>query len=197
MSSEKSVTHWLDLLKAGDAVAVQYLWERYFRRLVTLARGKLRGTRRCAADEEDVALSAFDSFCRGVERGQFPQLSDREDLWRLLVTLTAHKAFHQRRDARRQKRGGPGIGLESLSSEEPSLEEIVGREPTPEFAAQVAEEYQRLLDRLGDAQLRDIAVWKMEGDTTEQIAAKLGRSPRTVERRLGLIRSLWQSEWLP
>jgi len=82
------------------------LWERYFARLVGLARQKLRSTPRRAADEEDVALSAFDSFCRQAEAGRFPQLLDRDNLWRLLVTVTARKAFHLIRDKNRQKRGG-------------------------------------------------------------------------------------------
>ena len=47
---------------------------------------------RVAADEEDVALSAFDSFCRGAQRGRFPQLDDRDNLWRLLVVITSRKA---------------------------------------------------------------------------------------------------------
>jgi hypothetical protein len=67
MSSEGSVTQWLGQLQAGDPAAVQPLWERYFQRLVGLARLKLRGAPRRAADEEDVALSAFDSFCRNAE----------------------------------------------------------------------------------------------------------------------------------
>jgi hypothetical protein len=91
MSSEHSVTHWIDQLKAGDQAAAQKLWEGYFHRLVRLARTKLQGAPKRAADEEDVALSAFDSFCQGVERGRFPQLADRDDLWRLLVTLTDGK----------------------------------------------------------------------------------------------------------
>ena len=70
MASEGSVTSWLDQLKAGDTAAAQPLWEAYFRRLVALARGKLQGAPRRAADEEDVALSAFDSFCRGAEQGR-------------------------------------------------------------------------------------------------------------------------------
>jgi len=61
------------------------LWERYFRRLVGLARKKLRAAPRRAADEEDVALSAFDSFCRGAKLDRFPQLHDRLDVWQLLV----------------------------------------------------------------------------------------------------------------
>ena len=68
----------LGLISAsGDRDGAQALWNVYFQRLVALARVRLRGTPRRAADEEDVALSAFDSFFRGVERGRFPQLGDR------------------------------------------------------------------------------------------------------------------------
>src|SRR5207237_8366739 len=106
MDSASSVSEWIDRLKAGDPVAVECLWGRYFERLVGLARNQLRGTPRRAADEEDVALSAFDSFCRGMERGCFPELLDRHSLWRLLVTLTLRKANALRREEQRQKRGG-------------------------------------------------------------------------------------------
>jgi hypothetical protein len=74
MNAEGSVSLWLHQLKAGDPDAAQKLWDRYFRRLAGLARLKLRGTSRPAANEEDLALSAFASFCRGVERGRFPHL---------------------------------------------------------------------------------------------------------------------------
>src|SRR5262249_7150341 len=76
MSSAGSVSEWIGRLKAGDADAAQQLWERYFRRLVGLARAKLRSAPRRAADEEDVALSAFDSFCQAAAQGRFPQLRD-------------------------------------------------------------------------------------------------------------------------
>jgi DNA-directed RNA polymerase specialized sigma24 family protein len=198
MASPRSVTHWIGQLRAGDPVAAQHLWESYFRRLVGLARSKLQGLPRRAADEEDVALSAFATFCRGVERGRFPQLADRDDLWRLLVTITARKALHLARDEHSQKRGGGALHDEAAlgdrdgsAAEDAALEQFLGREPTPAFAAQVAEEFQRLLGSLGDAELRTIAVWKMEGYTTEEMAAKLRRAPRTVERKLDLIRRRW------
>jgi DNA-directed RNA polymerase specialized sigma24 family protein len=199
MSANESVSQWLQLLQAGNPAAAQPLWERYFHRLAGLARAKLQGQPRRAADEEDVALSAFASFCRGAEAGRFPQLSDRDDLWRLLFTLTERKAFNLVRDQRRQKRGGGAVRGESGlcrpdDSAAAGLEQIAGREPTPEFAAQVAEECRRLLDRLDDAELRAIAVWKMEGETTPQIAARLGYALSTVERRLRLIRQIWESE---
>ena len=80
------------------------------------------------------------------------------------------------------------------ASDEGCLAQVVGREPTPEFAAQVAEECQRLLDKLPEAGLRAIALWQMEGLTVDEIAARTGRSPRTVARKLSLIRELWRQE---
>jgi RNA polymerase sigma factor (sigma-70 family) len=186
MSSGDSVTQWIGAFQRGNSAAVQPLWERYFERLVNLARQKLPDRLRRAADEEDVALSAFHSFCRGVQGGRFPQLADRDDLWRLLVVITAHKAIHLVRDQRRQKRGGD---LRSEGDvEAAAISQVVGPEPTPEFALQVAEELQQLLNRLGDRELCSVAVWKMEGYTNEEIAAELGCAVRTVERRLSLIR---------
>src|SRR5262249_49366796 len=103
MSLPGSVTDWIDRLKIGDPAAAQQLWQSYFQRLHRIARKKLQGTPRRVADEEDVALSAFDSFCRGAEQGRFPQLTDRDDLWRLLVTITARKAYQLALHEGRQK----------------------------------------------------------------------------------------------
>jgi len=74
------------------------------------------------------------------------------------------------------------------------LAQLVAQEPTPEFAAMVAEETRRLLGRLEDEQLRQIALDRMEGYTTDEIAERLGCARRTVARRLDLIRQLWSDE---
>jgi DNA-directed RNA polymerase specialized sigma24 family protein len=197
MSSPGSVTVWIEQLRAGDAAAAEHLWEGYYRRLVGLARQKLLGRPRAVADEEDVALSAFHSFCRGVDQDRFPRLADRDDLWQLLVLLTARKAASLVRDETRQKRGG-GMVLHAsaLADEDSLLAEFIGTEPTPDFAAQVAEECRRLLDRL-DADLRAVAQAKMEGYTNEEIARQQGCVVRTVERRLRIIRGLWQEGAAP
>ena len=198
MPSEGSFTHWINLIKGGNPAAIQKLWEAYFPRLVGLARKKLREAPRRAADEEDVALSAFERFCDGAAQGRFPQLTDRDDLWHVLVTITAREALQLMRHERRLKRGGGDARGESAFHEGPGAdsdevgpEQVIGREPTPEFAAQVAEEYERLVARLGDADLRRVAVWKMEGYSNQEIAEQLGCVPRTVERKLSLIRTLW------
>jgi DNA-directed RNA polymerase specialized sigma24 family protein len=192
MASEGSVSLWLGQLKDGDADAAPKLWDRYFRRLAGLARLKLQGSDRSASTEEDVALSAFASFCRGVERDRFPHLHDRDNLWRLLVVITLRKSAHALRRQHQQKRCGELSANGDAASQD--LNQLVSREPTPAFAAEVAEECRRLLDRLGDAGLEAVALWKMEGYTNEEIAVQLGCAPRSVERKLRLIRGLWLEE---
>jgi RNA polymerase sigma factor (sigma-70 family) len=190
-----SITRCFGALQGGDRDAAQQLWERYFRRLIGLARKHLQQAPRRVADEEDVALSAFDSFCRGVELGRFCKLEDRDDLWQLLVVITVRKAADQAKYERRQKRsaGAPPARTDpTLSVVE--LEEILGREPTPEVAALAAEEYRRLMSLLDDDELRAIALLKMEGYTNDEISQQLGCVRRTVQRRLRLIQDIWSQE---
>jgi RNA polymerase sigma factor (sigma-70 family) len=197
MASSESVTRWIGQLKAGEEEAAQRLWERYFGALVGLARRKLLGRRR-VSDEEDVALSAFATFCRGARAGRFSQLRDRHNLWPLLMVLTRRKAHDAVKRERAQKRGGGAVrgesallGAQTGADGERGFEQILGREPTPAFALEVAEEVRRLLDRLGDEELRAVALWKLEGYTNAEIAAQLGCITKTIERKLRVIRSIW------
>jgi DNA-directed RNA polymerase specialized sigma24 family protein len=200
VEDEGSITRWITGVKGGDLAAAQPLWERYFARMVDLARARLRtsGRRDAGSDEEDAALSAFDSLCAGLARGQFPQLADRDDLWRLLVVITTRKVRAQARRRLRQKRGAgqvqPASDLDDPGSDDDVLARAVGSEPTPEFAAMVAEEYRRLLERLGDDVLRKVAILRMEGYTTDAIADQLGCARRTIARQLALIRRILEAD---
>lgn len=177
------MTHWIAQVKDGERDAVQPLMEHYFQRLVALARARLRAVPGLATQDEDVALSAFKSLCLGAERGRFPQLTDRNDLWRLLAVITIRKAI----DLQRRRRPEDAVGPDTMN-------EFLSREPAPEVAAEVAEECQRLLARLEDEQLQTIALWKVEGQTNVDIARRLGCVVRSVERKLHRIRLLWEAE---
>ena len=201
MPSVGSVTEWLVDLKAGDREAAEKLWQRYFSRLVRLARNRLGAAPRGMADEEDVALSALKSFYAGAARNRFPQLEDRDNLWQILVTLTVRKAADLATHEHRAKRGGAMVRVQSLrrqsgnsSAVTSGLDQIVGHDPSPEFAAILSEECRRLFDQLGDESLRQLARWKMEGYTNAEIASKLGTVTRTIERKLRLIRTIWAKE---
>jgi DNA-directed RNA polymerase specialized sigma24 family protein len=203
--SAGSVSRWINDLKAGDTQAIQPLWDRYYATLVEQARSKLRALHNSTAlnDEEDLALSAFQSLYQGVREGRFPRLEDRDDLWRLLVHLTACKAVDQLRAENRQKRGGGKIlnETDTIAGEDEDegnpLDRIIGSEPSPEFAAMVAEEYVRRLDELGDDTLRRIAELKLACYSNEEIRQQLGCSLRTVTLRLELIRKKWQKDEEP
>lgn len=190
-----SISQWLIGLRAGDETAAAELWRRYFERLTHLARHRLGGMPRRVVDEEDVALSAFDSFCRAAEAGRFPKLEDRDDLWQVLVLIAARKAASVARQAQRQKRGSGQVRGHSCFAQAVDGDEgwraLVTDEPSPEVAATVAEEYERLMSTLGDDTLRSIAQWKLEGYSNDEIAGRLGRQTRTVERKLHLIRTVW------
>lgn len=194
-----SITRCLDLLRQGDSVAAQVIWDRYFPQLVRVARHQLATTARQRADEEDVALSALDRFCRAAQQGRYPELADRHGLWRLLLRITTRRAWDLARHEGRQRRRGhlrrdadevgrlPPAGA-------PNFDQVSDAGPTPEFAALLAEECRLLLQRLDDPDLQALAISKMDGFTNEEIAAKMQCSLRTVERRLRLIRDIWREE---
>ena len=185
MSPCGSVSEWLIGVKRGESTAAQRLWERYFDRLVHLARKKLAGTKPGIGDEEDIALCAFATFCQAAKQGRFSFLKDRDGLWRLLIQITARKVVDQLRRDGRQKRGGGQVRGDS------ALVDVVGDAPTPEFAAMVAEETRLLLEQLAP-QLRPLALAKLEGYRNDEIADQLECSVSTVERKLRLIRDIWK-----
>ncbi len=190
-----SVTRFLGGLKAGEPEATRKLWERYFAELVRLARARLRDAPRVVADEEDAALSAFDSLCRGAGQGRFPQLDDRSDLWKVLVTITARKAADIVQHERRRRRGGGRVRTEAdlaaAALESGGLAQAPAHEPSPELAALMAEECRRLFDALPDESLRQVAGMRLEGYTDREIAMQLGCCLGTVARRLRTIRTVW------
>jgi len=195
----EDVRAWLEKLRTDDSQVAQEVWERYFSQLVRLAHRRMGELPRRSADEEDVALSAMNSFIQGARADRFPQLEDESDLWRLLVTITARKVSAQRRRHFAARRASGTVRGESVfagaagSDWGDGIAQVLGKEPTPQFAAEVAEECQALFEKLDDPLLRDIARWKMEGFSNEDIAAKLGRTVRTIERKLSLIRDCWST----
>jgi RNA polymerase sigma factor (sigma-70 family) len=190
MHESSSPTAWLRQLRDGDTVGAQKLWEAYYRKLISLARRKLEGRARLVGDEEDVTLSAFKSFCRGVQEGRYPQLNDRNDLWRMLVRMTLNKAAHLVRDEGRLKRGG-NRKAGSGAGDDAALDQLVSDEPTPELAAELAEQCELLLGQLPTEEFVSLALLKMEGYTNAEIAANWGKAERTVERKLQIIRQIW------
>ena len=179
---EETVSIWIRDLKQGDERAAEEIWERYFMRLVGVGKRILRNSNRQAADEEDVAISAFKSFCIRAREDRFPRLSDRDDLWKLLVTIVARKSYRVARKAKRT----------TSSSEEDYFEQTVrDGEPTADMVMQMDDTMDELFSRLADENLKQIALGKLDGKTNQELADQLGRSISFVERKLQSIRRVW------
>lgn len=194
MADNASVTTWIEQLLGGQPAAATPLWQRYHRRLVELARDHLVARVRRAGDEEDVALSAFASFCRAALAGRFPDLNNRDDLWRLLLTITVrHAREHARREMAQKRGGGRALLEQDLSELAPEdRDRLASAEPDPALAALAADQVAHLLSVLPGDDVRRVAVALMEGDTSAEAAARLGCSVRTIERKRRLIRQCWQ-----
>jgi DNA-directed RNA polymerase specialized sigma24 family protein len=192
-SPSHSVSIWIEQLRAArDPQAAQALWDRFFARMVEVARRRLATAPRRAADEEDAALAAFLAFQRGLEQGRFPDLRDRNDLWNLLFTLTTRAAAGQVRHERRQRRGGGQVrGDSAWLSPEGEVGGPADTGPAPEEDVVFQDELGWLLESL-DEPLRRIALARLEGCTVDEIAARIGCAAVTVRRRLHLIRLTWE-----
>ena len=197
-SFNDSVTAWIGNLKDGQDEASNKLWERYFDRLVRVASRQLGSAPRRIADEEDVAVSVFESLCRGAAAGRFNQLHDRGDLWRLLTAIAGMKAVDQIRRQTAKKRGGENVRGESIvgsgdSDQMTGFDQFIHGEPTPEFLALMDEQQRAMFDALPDESQREVARLRFEGYSNEEIAKDLDISLRSVERKLKVVREVWSS----
>ena len=186
MSARGSVSGWIERWRLGRDSAAALLWQRYHRRLWQVARRRLKDAPRGAADEDDVVAESFECFFRRAREGGFDRLCDRDDLWRILVTIVRRKADNQIRHHRRRKRGGGAAAGEDV-------DRLTARRPLPDEFAALGDMLATLLRPL-DEETRWIVRHKMQGHTNVEIAVRLGRSVPTVERRMRLVRRRWLND---
>lgn len=200
MSIDGSVSQWIVDLRRGDSAALEQLWKRYQVALIDEAQKRLRKVPKWLADGEDVAESVLISICRGAATGRFQKLRNRDDLWWLLMCITHEKVVQLVRRETAQKRGSGRVQPETcvVSADRWqrrfSLDQLIGDAPTPEMIATLEEQSRLLMHALPDAQLRRIAGWRIEGYTVPEIAGEMAITPRSVERKLQLIRKKWSRE---
>jgi DNA-directed RNA polymerase specialized sigma24 family protein len=178
-----SITQCYRRLQQGDAEAAAGLWQRFLPRLRGLAKKTLAGRPQRVADADDAVQSAFVSFFQQVEQGQVGTDLNRDDLWNLLGVITVRKSQRQvRRETAAKRGGGKTVGEESLP-----LDQLIGQVPAEDFDLACEE----LLLGL-DEELRAIAVRRLLGYRNREIAEELDCTERKIERKLNLIRLLWQ-----
>lgn len=188
-NSSISITQWMHQAVIGDSEAQANLWNRYFDRLLGIAKNRLNTGDRRVSDEEDVVLEAFNAFFQKFDKSNFCDGANRDDLWRILVAITERKALDQVRNKQRLKRGGGQVlGHSFAGSQEDGFQRIP--DPSPEFADAFSLTCEHLLNGLNEQQ-RFIAYRKLAGYSNREIAEELGCVEEAVRRKVQLIRQLW------
>ena len=205
-NSARSVTQIIGRLKSDDRStfdrAAADVWRRYADELLHLVRRRLGRRARVRTDAEDVLQSVYKSFCLRQQKGEY-DLNDRDDLWRLLVSMARNKAANaathhsrRKRDYRREQADAVAAASAAAAScgdgVAPAVERLPDAKPT---AAEVVAMEETIRERLKclPEDLRALATKKLAGFTNEEVAAEWNRTVRTVERKLARIREIWQS----
>jgi RNA polymerase sigma-70 factor (ECF subfamily) len=184
MASDDSFAIMMSRLKGGDEAAASEVFRRYVRRLLALTSDQFDSWLRGKVDVEGVVQSAYKSFFAGYDQGRFDALSGWDGLWGLLVVITLRKCYRRHEYFRAECRD-PGREVARAGGDDGRSPEdgwqAIDREPTPLEAAIRGETVEGLLDAL-DGPERAIVELSLQGHTTEEVAAELGRSQRTVRR---------------
>jgi RNA polymerase sigma factor (sigma-70 family) len=187
-----SVTELLSKMARGDRTSLSELFRRFFPRMAGLARKTMQLNIRTRASSEDVAQSAFCSFWCALAGGREFQLQNRDDLWKLLAVITARKARKRARYESAEKRGGFRVTQSLDENSEDARSATIGAAladiSPPDFDLCCEE----LLLEL-DKPTRMVALLRLQGFSSHEIAEQLGCTQRTIQRRLESIRRLWHS----
>lgn len=190
-----SVSRWLvDGTRSTRSDSTTHLWQHFGLRLVRVARQQLRSIRDAAYGSEDLALSAFHEFHRCQAQGYFPNLSNRDQLWRLLVVISLNKARNYQRAMLRLKRSPDGAS-QFFEDRLSICRDADGRD-SPDTIIAALEEFEYLLDLLDatdpSGKLRTIALLRFDGVSKSQIAKTLGSTRRTIDARIQWIQVIWK-----
>jgi DNA-directed RNA polymerase specialized sigma24 family protein len=117
----------------------------------------------------------------------------RRGLRALPVVITTRKANDRAKGDLAQKRGGgqATLSLDALTADQ--LMRLCEEQPDPHMAALIGDEWTRLLQSLEDPALQRVVLWKLEGLTNSEISELSGCTRQTIQRRLRLIREIWEN----
>jgi len=192
MTDIPSIPDWLTQLQAGDANAIQKVWAVFAEKLLSVATSSLQvSTRGHVTDGEDILVSVFESVWEASRKGRLKDLKNIDELLWLLLAMTRRKCIDHTRHNNAIRRGG-GRQIYSLSDAEAFFAEIVTIPPDPRYAIDLNEHYLWILEQLPGKILKEIAVRRIEGDSTDEIAADLQIAPSTVQRKLKIIRRIFK-----
>ena len=197
MAAHGSVTGWIERVRFGEDSKLEPLFDRYFQRLQDFAKRRIRSGSRVVTSEDDVALSVLRMLWEGLQRGSFHYVRNRQDLWSFLIRVSLRKIIDNQRRMSRRGQGRMEVRACDVEARRigPLRNSVVDRFAfdlnDPAELAHVVELSRTFLDRLDCDEMRSVAILRMQGFTSAEIAREISKSTRTVERKLRIIRQTW------
>jgi hypothetical protein len=185
-----TVTKLLKELQTGDELIVQQIFDYYFQRLVNRAKSisKRKGFR--LKDEEDLASVVVTAFLQDATAGEIGELRSRHDVWRMLSKRIKLRTWTEERDA--AKRRKKEVGESAFRDFEGALDPQGIQQQPDRRINEIDALHRELLDELRDNKLEtQIVEALLNGDTVQEIAESLGKSPNTIYLKLKRIKSRW------
>jgi len=195
--SEISITQILTSTQAVDEAGAEAIWHEFIPKLMRVIEVKLRGMPNRFVDRDDIAQNAMHSLFKGLQGQRFNDVSNCDELWRLLVTITVRKISAQRRRSLAAKRGGGQVRGESVFINDDNaygINQILDTNSMPESAEKILQTYQEMLPKITDESSVKTLMLRMEGYSNVEIADRLKCSVSRVEQRIAKIRRTWTSE---
>ncbi|MEM7476852.1 MAG: sigma-70 family RNA polymerase sigma factor [Planctomycetota bacterium] len=174
-SNQEVTVVWLDELAEGKESAVLEFWSRYGESLQRVAERQIASWLRRRVDPEDVVQSACRTFFRRASAGDF-EFESKDDVWKLLLTITLNKVRMQARFHSRNRRS---VSKEQAMPEEANLQPAEWDHAIEQV--ELKDMLQVAFSDKDDERKHVLEMW-LEGRTQNEIAEEIGCSERTVRR---------------
>ncbi len=190
VSTSHSVTAWIESLKQGDPTAAEAIWTRFIARVKAMAHDKIQNVPARFGDHDDLAQNVFAAVFDGIQNDRFRQIDSREDLWQILAMVTARRSADLWRKAVSSSESGESAIVRPDSGANASFADIMGQVSDELLVDSIGLAGSELMQSL-EPKLQSVAMLRFKGHSNREIAEQIGRSVKTVERYMKMIREKW------
>lgn len=193
--SSGSITEMLSGFDGQETQAIQKIWDEFFARLCRFAESRIYNRHKRLSSGEDIASITMQALFQGFQDRRFQDVRNRDDLWQLLTLIASRKTINVAKNLDRERRGGGRVRGDSALGDENAQQAyaFIQHELTPSEWLEYEELSQELFQTLPNDSLREVAELRLAGLAKQEIAANLKCHVRTIERKLKLIRSIWET----
>jgi DNA-directed RNA polymerase specialized sigma24 family protein len=189
-----SVSGWIAMIRQGKSEAMEPLVKRYFERLSKFADRRLRSGQNVSDAGEDVANLVIQNVTSAIQDGQYPALTDRNDLWLVLMIAAQRRVIDCKRNESFKEDHHTSIRnlTDLMESMNLDLDEYLGEEDDQQRGLELVDFWEEMIKKLPEEIMRTVASHKLQGLGNREIARKMIMTPKRIDRIVHKIRDRWE-----